>query len=180
MASTPNRPYDERQTNVGTRTGPPQGPPFAGDDFLAGTTYVVDCNGNTAKNPGKPGFNYDPPEASQGVVVEADGTVKRYFVQSGENITDYYCRNKGISTTQYNALSDENKKNYCDDPIGGTHYSTSADCGSYVREVSRSLGVDIWYPVPDAPPEPECKPEGQGLGEVSVIGSNAGDRKSVV
>ena len=175
MASVPLRPYDQRISNVGSRTGPLLDPIFAGDDFLAGTTYVVDCNGNTSKNPGRPGYSYDPPEAAQGVVVEADGTVKRYFVNtSKESITDYYCRNSGISTSQYNALSDENKKNYCDDPIGGTHYSTSADCGSYVREVSSPIGVDIWYPQPDAPPEPECKPEGQGLGEVTVVGSNAG------
>ena len=82
MASTPVRPYDRRILNVGTWTGPPNGTPYAGDSFLAGTTYVTDCNGNTAKNPGKPGYSYDPPEASQGVVVEADGTVKKYFVHS--------------------------------------------------------------------------------------------------
>ena len=174
MASTPLRPYDKRELNVGTRTGPPGEPAFAGDDFLAGTTYVSDCNGGTSKNGSKPGFGGTP----LGVFEEPDGTIKRYFAYGDETIIDSYCRNDGITQSKYDALSDENKKNYCDDPIGGKYYLTSPNCG-YVREVSRPVGVDIWYPLPDNPDgggedQSQCTASGDLIARVSVTGSTSG------
>lgn len=175
MASAPLRPADETIANVGTRTGPAVGTPYGGDHFLAGTTYVADCNGNTRTNPPKPGFVYDPPEAAQGVVVESDGTIKQYIANPSKGtIGDYYCRNQGIAESKYQNLSDENKKNFCDEPINGTHYLTSPDCGSYVRQFDDPILVKIWYPLPDPPPQPDCQPAGKSLGDVSVVGSDAG------
>ena len=106
MASTPLRPYDERQLNIGTRTGPPSEPVYVGDDFLAGTTYVSDCNGSTSTNGPKPGYGGTP----LGVFEEPDGTIKRYFLHGDETTIDSYCRNDGITQSKYDALSDENKK----------------------------------------------------------------------
>ena len=180
MASVPNRPYNRRLLNVGTRSGPPQGTEYGGDDFLAGTSYVTGCSGATAQNGPKPGFSYDPPEAAQTVVVEADGTVKRYFVHGNEDPTDSYCRNDGISESKYQSLLDSGNsaaKNYCENAIGGKHYLTDPNCG-YVREVSRPLGVDVWDPLPNEPdPEdtPDCLAEGQIVhSSIQIIGTNLG------
>ena len=174
MATTPLRPYDERQLNVGTTTGPPLEPAYAGDDFLAGTTYVTGCSGATATNDPKPEIGGTP----LGVFEEPDGTIKSYFAYGNETPIDYYCRNDGITEAKYDAISDENKKNYCEEPIGGRYYLIEPNCG-YVREVSRLVGVDIWYPPepepdPDTNPEPECGLPGKLLNTVTVTGTTTG------
>ena len=174
MASTPNRLYDERKLNVGTRTGPPN-EVYVGDKFLAGTTYVSDCNGGTSTNGPVPGYGGTP----LGVFEEPDGTIKRYFAYGDETPIDSYCRNDGITQSKYDALSDENKKNYCSEPIGGKYYLTDPNCG-YVRETSRPVGVDIWYPLPDNPDngggedQNQCTPAGEQIARVTVVGSDRG------
>ena len=120
----PSRPADETQQNVGKRFGPPQGD-LAADNAFANTTYVTGCSGNTATNPGQPDFRYvlDDGTTLNGnnlTVTESDGTVKQYYVSGNEVATDFYIKNSGLESGQYNALSASQKALYCSSPVGGT------------------------------------------------------------
>jgi len=176
VATAPIRPYDKRELNVGTWTGPSNEPAYAGDDFLAGKSYATGCSGTKATNPGIPSSSWS---VGPGVVEEPDGTIKRYFLHGGETVIDNYCRNDGITESKYQALVDANNdayKNYCDNAVGGIHYLKDPNCG-YVRQVSRSIGVDIWNPLPPEPdPEddPDCEIAGKLLSTVTVTGTAAG------
>ena len=123
--STPNRPADRTQSNVGKRFGPPQSTALAPDNNFAGTTYVTGCSGNTATNPDQPPFRYELNDgttlnSNNLTVTESDGTVKQYFVNGNEVATDFYIKNSGLTEGQYNALSQSQKNLYCDSPVGGT------------------------------------------------------------
>ena len=123
--SVPNRPADRTQTNVGKRYGPPQSTEFAPDNNFAGTTYVTGCSGNTATNPDQPPFRYELDDgtslsSNNLIVTESDGTVKQYYVSGNEVATDFYIKNNGLTSGQYNALSQSQKNLYCSSPVGGT------------------------------------------------------------
>lgn len=123
--STPNRLPDRTQTNVGKRYGPPQDTSTAPDNNFAGTTYVTGCSGNTATNPGQPGFRYVLNDgtvlnSNNLTVTESDGTVKQYYVVGDETTTDFYYKNDGLTAGKYNALSQSQKNLYCSSPVGGS------------------------------------------------------------
>ena len=172
ISSPPSRPYDQRLLNIGTTYGPGYDTAYAGDSQLAGTSYATGCSGTMATNGPVPGRTGDP----LGTYLEEDGTIKRYFMHGNETVTDSYCKNDGITESKYQALLDaENSaaKNYCEDSVGGKHYLKEPNCG-YVRQVSRPVGVDIWFPEPDPPPVPDCPAQGQVVGSATVVANSGG------
>ena len=173
MSQTPSRPYDERLTNVGTWTGPCYDTSCAGDAALAGTTYVKDCAGRKDTNGPVPQSSMSVGNFPNNVEVKPDGTVYRYFIYGRETQIDSYCNNNGITPAQYNARSASVKARYCDKTKGGLHYLKSPSCG-FVRTVSRPIGADVWYPVQEPPPQPDCPATGVSQGEITVTGTTGG------
>ena len=139
--------YDRRELDVGTRTGPPLDPVYAGDDFLAGQQYATGCGGTLATNPGKPNTVWSTNEhgviSPGATITDPDGTRYTYFKYGSETIIDTYKRNDGITAAEYAALSPAAKANYCDTPAGdGKHYVPVPS--TYVRQVSQKLGRDVY------------------------------------
>ena len=99
--AVPTRPADERIDDVGTYYNAPTDPnKFKIDNSLANQEYIADCENNISTNSDirTPEFKLkseytDEVTEDKLIFTDADGTVRRYFVQGAETASDYYCKN---------------------------------------------------------------------------------------
>lgn len=132
--SVPSRPADERIDDVGIYYNAPKDPnKFKIDNSLANQQYISDCENNISTNSDirtpefqlKSGYSDEVTEDKL-VFTDADGTVRRYFVHGDETESDYYCKNPGVNSTEYNSMVPSAQALFCDE-VGGkiTHVYVS-------------------------------------------------------
>ena len=129
--SVPSRPADERIDEVGYYyKSPTDYNKFKMDNSLANQQYTSDCEYNKSSNSGlrQPEFQLnsgysDPVTEDELIFVDEDGTVKRYFVYGEETASDYYCKNPGVTSREYDSMVPSAQALYCNE-LGGSISST--------------------------------------------------------
>ncbi len=144
----PTRPADERIDDVGIYYNAPKDQnKFKIDNSLANQQYIGDCENNKITNSDirtpefklKSGYS-DAVTEDNLVFTDADGTVRRYFVHDEETASDYYCKNPGLSFTEYNSMVPSAQALYCSE-FGGSVSSTDVTISGAQLSQDENLSI---------------------------------------